>query len=836
MKSFFFRFSLITVLLLQFILVNSIAENALPKQISPLQNGDKVLFIGNSFTEWNGPLPEFIQQIIKASGSNLSVTFTLKTKGEGILKEYATWSKLGMIDEIRKGGWKYVVIQGWRDSQGWVSGYSDEAGNTLPNNVSWPASQDTMLKYFKVLDKEVRAVGATSILYAPHISILGWANNDYPYANITYNRLKDSVSCFYAPVVNSWDTIRNRYPSTIPITGCGIGSYGSFAQFMYNDCGHQNQNGIALDAATFYSIFTRKSAETLKPQFQLLMQNPDKYEEFAKIGYMVGKSILTMNNCGFTDTEPPSIPTNLTVKNLTSDNFYVSWNPSTDNIGVLGYKVYKSDVLVDTVAAQTIAFGGLTQSTEYRIKLQAFDSEGNISDFSQELIVNTPAKVDINYTGDLMSWDFKAVNGNNTVSTTNVVAGISMTSPSAVINTGTTLIANSFNTNALSMKNQIKTSLADAISTNAYFTFSIRPGLGNLISISKLQFRPFSQNVARNFTLMSNVAGFVVGHEIGTYNCPNIITSQSIQNYNITGHDSIPQNLEFRMYVWGTGTNKYESFGLGGNDLGVTANDLIISGNVVSPSNELFPTNLTASDLTETGFMLNWERAGGATLYEVFKDDVSVGTTTTTSMTISNVAIGNSYSMTVKSKTPSGFESELSTALDVKIPDLHNPTMPGNLTVNAISDYSFTLNWTAATDNVGVTLYEIFMDGKNYGNTGELNLPVPYLTPNTSYSMTVRAKDAAGNVSPFTEPIVVKTLSSTAIELPNSNPSMLIFPNPATDFVNINLTTPNSKITISVFDMLGKTVSKLDVLSQNNNFKFDISALKKRIISDSGIR
>ena len=115
----------------------------------------------------------------------------------------------------------------------------------------------------------------------------------------------------------------------------------------------------------------------------------------------------------------------------------------------------------------------------------------------------------------------------------------------------------------------------------------------------------------------------------------------------------------------------------------------------------------------------------------------------------------------------------------------------------------------------------------NYGNTGELNLPVPYLTPNTSYSMTVRAKDAAGNVSPFTEPIVVKTLSSAAVEQLYCNPTMLIFPNPASDFVNINLTTPNSKITISVFDMLGKTVLKSVVLSQNNKFKFNTSALRK---------
>jgi hypothetical protein len=76
------------------------------------------------------------------------------------------------------------------------------------------------------------------------------------------------------------------------------------------------------------------------------------------------------------------------------------------------------------------------------------------------------------------------------------------------------------------------------------------------------------------------------------------------------------------------------------------------------------------------------------------------------------------------------------------------PTTPTNLAASGISENSLTLNWTASTDNVGVTAYEVYqgptllngtVNGTNYNVTG--------LTCATPYSFTVKAKDAAGNVS-----------------------------------------------------------------------------------------
>ena len=246
---------------------------ALP--VTPLQNGDKVLFIGNSFTEWNGPLVNMIQAVIKSSGSNLNVSLIEMVKGMGILKEYATWNSLGMMAAIKQGGWKYVVIQGWEDATKRKDSQSTESGVIINDYMGWPQCQDTMLTYLKVLDAEVRKIGAVTILYEPHVNSNDFIN-EKDKSNQTYAKLKYNVSCFHAPTIQAWDSLRIKYPAAV--TTCGNASPGSFIEKLYSDCGHQNSNGMALDAMTFYTIFTQRSASTLKPVFSTNMTQPEMYD------------------------------------------------------------------------------------------------------------------------------------------------------------------------------------------------------------------------------------------------------------------------------------------------------------------------------------------------------------------------------------------------------------------------------------------------------------------------------------------------------------------------------------------------------------------------------
>jgi chitodextrinase len=728
---------------------------AVPQQATPLQNGDKVLFIGNSFTEWSGPLPGVIQALIKASGSGLNVTFDMKVKGLGIFKEYATWNSLGMVAKIREGGYKYVVLQGWYDAINTKDSGTLEDGTPNPlSNVGYPQCQDTMLKYFKILDQEIKNIGATTILYEPHVAAPSYIS-DEAISHGTYAKLKHDVSCFHAPIIWAWDSVQVRYPTTN--YACANHTSGSFIDLLYNpnDCGHQSGDGIILDGMTFYAIFTQRSAETLKPVFgNGTMSHPEKYEEYAKIGYNTGKSILALNNSSFTDVAAPSIPSGLNTTNLLADSYTLNWIASIDNIGVLGYHVYKDDVLIATVSSPKLSVGGLLPGTSYAMKIKAFDSEGNISDYSSVLNVVTGSAIAIDTSGVLMNWNFTGQQGLASVPATKVIRGISASSPSGFFSTGTKLIPSASNADIYYVYNQTALTIADAITRQEYFTFTVTPQPGNKVSINTVSFSAYSQNQPRNFVLMSNVKGFTVGQEHGS------ISAESLSNFTIsvTGIDSVATPVELRLYITlpASSSNQFESVGI---------DNLSITGRVKGKPLPSFPTNLTISGLSETGFALKWSPTSNGAAYEVFKDGVSVGTTPSLTMNINNVSIDGVYSMTVVSKDGAGNPSESSLPLIVTIPDLHNPSVPTNLTATVITDHGFNLYWNSATDNVGVVLYEIFRNDTLFGNTAASYLPIPYLSPGRTYKMQVRSKDAAGNISALSSAITVTTLSSLVSDI-----------------------------------------------------------------------
>ncbi|OPH59928.1 hypothetical protein BC351_18550 [Paenibacillus ferrarius] len=94
--------------------------------------------------------------------------------------------------------------------------------------------------------------------------------------------------------------------------------------------------------------------------------------------------------------------------------------------------------------------------------------------------------------------------------------------------------------------------------------------------------------------------------------------------------------------------------------------------------------------------------------------------------------------------------------------DTEAPTAPTQLTLAGKSDTSVNLNWTASTDNVGVTRYDIYRDGLLVDNVSGVNTAYGAigLSPNTTYRYLVKARDAAGNLSAASNELAVMTDSS----------------------------------------------------------------------------
>ncbi len=79
------------------------------------------------------------------------------------------------------------------------------------------------------------------------------------------------------------------------------------------------------------------------------------------------------------DTQPPSVPQGMAFGAITQTSVALAWSASTDNVGVVGYRLLRNDVSVATVATPGYTHTGLTCGTSYTFALEAYDAAGNVS-------------------------------------------------------------------------------------------------------------------------------------------------------------------------------------------------------------------------------------------------------------------------------------------------------------------------------------------------------------------------------------------------------------------------------------------------------------------------
>jgi chitodextrinase len=79
------------------------------------------------------------------------------------------------------------------------------------------------------------------------------------------------------------------------------------------------------------------------------------------------------------DTTAPSTPTGLSKTASTGTNVSLAWSPSSDNVAVAGYGVYKNGTLVSTTSGASYTVGGLACGTSYTFSVDAYDAAGNRS-------------------------------------------------------------------------------------------------------------------------------------------------------------------------------------------------------------------------------------------------------------------------------------------------------------------------------------------------------------------------------------------------------------------------------------------------------------------------
>ncbi|MCY3414126.1 MAG: S8 family serine peptidase [Candidatus Heimdallarchaeota archaeon] len=178
-------------------------------------------------------------------------------------------------------------------------------------------------------------------------------------------------------------------------------------------------------------------------------------------------------------------------------------------------------------------------------------------------------------------------------------------------------------------------------------------------------------------------------------------------------------------------------------------------------------TGLSAGATSNSQIALSWSSASdnvGVTGYNIYRNGGFLTSTTGTSYTDSGLTGSTTYSYQVSAYDAAGNEgtkSSTASATTSADPDTTAPSQVTGLTATSAGLDQINLAWNAASDNIGVTGYRIYrggsfltsVTGTSYADTG--------LTEGTTYTYTVAAYDAAGNLGSQSSSASATTDSST---------------------------------------------------------------------------
>jgi len=438
-------------------------------------------------------------------------------------------------------------------------------------------------------------------------------------------------------------------------------------------------------------------------------------------------SALSVTTSACPDTQAPSAPSDLASSNITTTFFTLSWTASTDNVGVSSYEVYDGTTSIGTTTSTSISVTGLSASTTYTMTVKAKDAAGNVSAASTELNVNTATagyrylKVTANggvTTNDAFIEELEWMVGTTAYPTTKATGATT---------TITSTVGTASNWKAFDGVKTLSGFWSPAVTT---YPYSITIDLGAGVSINPTEIRIAIEWNGRAWS------GFVC--------------------------EGSSDNSAWTTLFTKTGL-------LTDNWVRDATNSFVFSGGSSDTQAPTVPTGLGSSAITQTSFTLSWSASTdnlGITGYDVYKDGTLYTSVTSTTATISGLTCGTTYAMTVKAKDAAGNVSAASSTSNIStsscVTDTQAPTVPTGLTSSVVSYNSVSLSWTASTDNVGVSSYDVYTNETFNTNVTATTATVTGLTPATSYAITVKAKDAAGNVSAASSALNVTTTDAPA--------------------------------------------------------------------------
>jgi chitodextrinase len=244
----------------------------------------------------------------------------------------------------------------------------------------------------------------------------------------------------------------------------------------------------------------------------------------------------------------------------------------------------------------------------------------------------------------------------------------------------------------------------------------------------------------------------------------NGVVITSTQRFPITGSFETYQDSALQVQLR-AGVNSISQLAV--SDHGVSRVDEL----TVTPATASVPSGPTNLTVTTSGTTatLSWTRSasGNPTSYSIYrgtKSDgeavVPIGTTNGTAATFTDTGLhsGSTYFYNVAANNAVGVSPDTNeVSVTVASSDTTAPSAPTGLTATGTTATSTNLSWTASTDNVGVTGYDVLRNGATVATVTGTSTTSAGLTAGTAYTFQIKARDAAGNLSAGSNPVSVTT-------------------------------------------------------------------------------
>ncbi len=518
------------------------------------------------------------------------------------------------------------------------------------------------------------------------------------------------------------------------------------------------------------------------------------------------------------DTEAPSIPTGLLASVITETTFTLNWNTSSDNVGVIGYDIYKNGTFYGSATSTSLNITGLSAWTSYDMTVKAKDEAGNISAASSILVVQTidthaPSMPDglvaSNITETTFTLDWNASTDNVAVTGYDVYKDGSFLGSSTV---------------------------------TTYDITGLSAGITYDMTI-------IAKDEANNSSVES-ASLFVTTNEDNPDPGPasDLIISEYIEG------SSYNKALEIANFTGASVDLSNYSIFKQTNGAGDWVNELVLSGTLAHGDVYVVANSLAGPEIQAVADLLTGSLAltfNGNDPVALFKsgqliDIIGIFNATSNfakDKTLVRVATINSPNSSYTTSEWDSYGKNTFTYLgthtmEAGIPDTKAPGIPAGLLASTVTESSFTLSWNASTDNVAVTGYDVFKDGVFYASTSLTSCNVTGLTTSTMYSMTVKAKDEAGNISAASTALDVTTTAPDT-EAPTT-PDGLVASNITETSFTLEWNASTDNVSVTGYDVykdgsfLGSsTVTTYDVTGLSAAITYDMTIIAKDAANNS---